>query len=377
MVAERLEELDSLRGLAALSVVFHHFLIVLPVVFEDKSALPFLKYTPIHLFWSGGEAVTFFFVLSGFVLSLPFLAGRNVHYPSFLAKRICRIYIPYLIAIGVGLGVLSVAGNQEVVGLSAWVNRIWQYPIDRQMIQSHLVLIGRINNDAIDPVIWSLVHEMRISLVFPLLMLPVIRLNWKINLLIVGGLACAGLFIQHLIAGYPQYWNDCGLSLQYSSLFLVGALLAKNKKKISHTLRIATRPFRILACAIALGLYTYPWWFVHKSKMLHMPIINDFVVCAGVSIIISLALTPGVLSRVLNSRPVVFLGKMSYSLYLYHCLVLLACLHLLYPTFSLSAVWAISFTLTIVVSICGYYVVEVPSIAMGRYLASYMAGKRK
>lgn len=52
------------------------------------------------LFWNGHSAVILFFVLSGFVLSLPFFKGEyKFDYSRYLVKRICRIYIPYLIII--------------------------------------------------------------------------------------------------------------------------------------------------------------------------------------------------------------------------------------------------------------------------------------
>ena len=44
----------------------------------------------------GPEAVILFFVLSGFVLSLPAVNGRPQTYPTFITRRIFRIYVPYL-----------------------------------------------------------------------------------------------------------------------------------------------------------------------------------------------------------------------------------------------------------------------------------------
>ena len=94
---QRLHELDSLRGLAALSVVACHCLKV-------RSGVGFgwllwlLDHTPLGIVRASHEAVIFFFVLSGFVLALPFLSGP-VRYRAFLAKRVCRIYLPYYAAL--------------------------------------------------------------------------------------------------------------------------------------------------------------------------------------------------------------------------------------------------------------------------------------
>ncbi len=82
-------ERDSLRGLAAGSVVIWHFL----MFWVTSSRWHRIVYSPTVFFYTGSAAVLIFFVLSGFVLSLPFLA-RPQPYPAYLAKRICRIYVP-------------------------------------------------------------------------------------------------------------------------------------------------------------------------------------------------------------------------------------------------------------------------------------------
>ncbi len=64
-MTQRYEELDSLRGLAALSVFFSHMYLM----FNESMVSTFLfEYGPFRAFIAGSEAVILFFVLSGFVL---------------------------------------------------------------------------------------------------------------------------------------------------------------------------------------------------------------------------------------------------------------------------------------------------------------------
>src|SRR5579871_5000823 len=92
----RVVSLDALRGLAAATVVLHHSLVVYPQFWAAylpnrilSTPIKVLARTPLHLAWGGLEAVVVFFVLSGYVLSLPFLGQYPPRYLAFAAKRFC------------------------------------------------------------------------------------------------------------------------------------------------------------------------------------------------------------------------------------------------------------------------------------------------
>jgi peptidoglycan/LPS O-acetylase OafA/YrhL len=101
------EELDSLRGLAAITVLIAHysnlFMVQSGPYVRVGEFVQSVRRTPLFAVFAGHEAVMLFFVLSGFVLSLQFLKGKPVDYGSFAIKRIFRIYVPYLIALGVAV----------------------------------------------------------------------------------------------------------------------------------------------------------------------------------------------------------------------------------------------------------------------------------
>lgn len=59
----RIHELDSLRGIAAVTVMFSHYLLIFPAFFSNESndiGVNVMKYTPLHIFWAGHEAVILF-----------------------------------------------------------------------------------------------------------------------------------------------------------------------------------------------------------------------------------------------------------------------------------------------------------------------------
>src|ERR1700704_3301212 len=94
----RFYELDSLRGVAALTVVFHHFSRIC-----SPRVIYFLDRTPFRLLVAGHQAVILFFLLSGFVLTLPYKKNDRLNYGPFLVKRVCRIYLPYLGALALAI----------------------------------------------------------------------------------------------------------------------------------------------------------------------------------------------------------------------------------------------------------------------------------
>src|ERR1700754_945064 len=88
-MAGRLLQLDSLRGFAAMTVVWHHWR-------QAYWATPPRWF--MQPFSAGHEAVILFFILSGYVLSLPVWINRQPRYADYLIRRISRIYLPYVAA---------------------------------------------------------------------------------------------------------------------------------------------------------------------------------------------------------------------------------------------------------------------------------------
>lgn len=354
---KRYEELDSLRGLAALIVVLYHFQMVLP---EHGSFLKLVHPTPLRLLVAGNESVILFFILSGFVLSLPFLQNKRMEYTPFLVKRICRIYIPYVAAIGSAMILCLLFSNGGIKDLSPWFNLQWTSKPDVALILNHFFLIGNYNVYSYDVVLWSLIHEMRISVLFPLLVLMVGKLNWKVTLIIGIMLGLLGGAV-HLVFKDP--YQSFYKTLPYVLMFLVGLLLAKHRKPISDQyakLKPSQKTFLLI-----VGVLAYTYAFLLKNQIL-----VNWTVTLGATIIIVTALFSKRTSSALLIRPLKFMGKISYSLYLFHIPVLLSFIYILYGKIPLGTIFIITFVVSLAVSTVAYYFIEQPSMKLGRSLAS-------
>jgi peptidoglycan/LPS O-acetylase OafA/YrhL len=372
----RFSQLDSLRGLAALTVVLSHFSLVIP----NSEMVTKLKYTPLHIFWGGHEAVIMFFLLSGFVLSIPYFENKQSSYLSFLIKRLCRIYIPYLFSIIIGYVCVVNFSHYGVDGLSAWVNGAWNSTIDFKLLLNHVLFIGDYNNTAMNPVIWSLVHEMRVSIIFPVLMILVLKLNWKTNVLICLVMTFVYYALAYITTNYFGQINMYNISfissIHYASFFILGALLAKNRVVITEIVSKLNRINKIIMFVFAVFSYTYTWWAFPDIHLIHLTIINDWFIGIGSLIFIVLSLSSSTVNSILMLKPIQSLGKISYSLYLLHAIVLLSFVNILYGIIPLWSILVLVFVSSLFIAILSYYFIEINSIKLGKSLVSKMNAKR-
>jgi len=366
---KRFEELDSLRGIAAFTVMIEHFLLIFPLIYHDNDSLllDILKYTPLHIFWAGHEAVIFFFILSGFVLSLPYLSNKGSSYSSYLIKRICRIYIPYLLAVTVAVFARISLYSGEIPGLSEWFNNLWKSELSVELLLGHLIMIGSFKNDAIDPVLWSLVQEMRISILFPLVFYLISKFNWKTNLGICFILSSTWFFLQYKAL---EFETDYFITMHYFSMFVFGGLLARYREAIiSSFWQKLTKNYQALLLCFACLCYTYSEWFFPGIGKIHVAVINDWVIALGVCLFIMIALSAEKVSAVLTKRPFIYLGRISYSLYLLHGITLLTLINALHNWMPIEYILFFSLIGSLAVSTIFYYLVEIPSMKLGRYLS--------
>lgn len=308
----RIKELDGLRGIASLVVLFHHSLLVIPGLaaayfgLEVTGQIPqLLVYSPAHIFWAGTEAVYLFFVLSGIVLAR-MIYSEGFSWQKYYPSRVFRILAPTAIAVLIGaLFVLATAFFQDQA--SPWLQgRNSQYPPSAFM--SDLTLIagtsGRISQ------LWSLQWELIFSLALPLvLLLKSSKLQW-------------GIALQLLLVALGAFTNSAVLT--YLPMFGIGAVLGLNWEKV-----VSFFKFSRVNSSLAFGLNTAllliaivlicAHWIL--QPMIHWDHLQSISVPAaiiGIVVLIGLSVVWKPLSRVFTSSIMTWLGAISFSLYLLH-----------------------------------------------------------
>jgi peptidoglycan/LPS O-acetylase OafA/YrhL len=354
----RLDQLDSLRGLAALAVVFGHCLDVLPAFGTKPYSGPrtwlwvVLKQSPLEVLRDGHAAVLVFFVLSGLVLSMPFLQGRAPAYRVFVIKRVLRLYPPYASALLLAAVLQTAFAARLPRGLSDWLTHAnWAEPLTAQAALDYALMLG--GRISLDNPVWSLDYEMRVSLVLPLLLLPMLRwgaagaIGTGVAMLSVGG------FLLNL--GSPGIPQAVGQTCLYGAMFMLGALLARRTGRLQ-----------------ALRLPSLSLWLLLLAWVIFYVCWRDTMLAAGAAALIAAVLVPGPAQRLCGLAPARFLGRISYSLYLIHVPVLLTLLSALHGILPVPVILLLCPPAAILAGVAFHTIVEAPSHTLSR-----LVGRRR
>jgi peptidoglycan/LPS O-acetylase OafA/YrhL len=369
-VERRWDSLDALRGIAAFLVLTFHcsqvssgFGVKVNLLNPASWLEPWtwLKYTPLRLLVSSGPpAVVLFFALSGFVLSMPFLrARRQPGYAEFAVKRVCRIYPPFAFAVLVSAALYALVQPSPIPALSAWFNEVlWTRPLSADYVGRNLLMTGLHDDMTLDLVMWSLVHELRISLIFPVLFLLTRR--WPAATFaasLLGGLACTAVHGGTDATDLAMSLVDTG---RFVVLFVAGILIAGHMEAIRGAAERLPAWAIPVAWVVGIGLLMAPGPTVFAYY--------NFVWGAGAVLLLAVVVGSPASDRVLSAPPLVWLGKVSYSLYLIHVPLLIAAVHLTYGWLPLGVTIPAVIAASLLCAELMHRFVELPSIRLGRIL---------
>jgi peptidoglycan/LPS O-acetylase OafA/YrhL len=301
----RIRSLDALRGIAAFAVMTSH-------CFGDLGPAWLFAWTPLGPFHDGRASVILFFVLSGLALSL---ARARESWQGFLVRRVVRIWVPFAMAVLAAAGLSLLVPHRPVPGMGEAFNTTWTpgMPTLRTVVD-HLLMLGRRVDTVLDGPVWSLAHELRISLIFPLLLLAQARLPRLVPLMALG----ASVFVASRWGGLfgdvtPWYASTPAGSLQitayYVLFFTFGIGTVLHREAIT---RLVARRRGVLWLA-ALACF----WAVWPSRMA-----TDLLYGVGATLLIWLVMGSARATALLEIPQLQWLGRISYSLYLVHVPVL-------------------------------------------------------
>jgi peptidoglycan/LPS O-acetylase OafA/YrhL len=363
----RISALDGLRGLAAASVVMLHlFSVFLDTSFAEYDSfdrlIKWLTHTPFEIFWGGAQAVPLFFILSGFALHR-MLSGQRMNYCSYAARRVIRLWVPYVAVLAIASVGIYFGGSHTISGQSVWMNSHLGTTLSEEMLVDHVLMLGVFDTRPIDFVVWSLVLELRVSLLFPAIYWAVERFRARDVLGFSLAVSLAASYYQSRTGGSSV---SVVATLGCQAYFVVGAVMSRHVEELRRVYLGLPIAVKATAFAIAIVLYCNC-----------LSISSTYSPMLGATILFAFALCSSAIQAAL-SRPVVrWLGKISYSLYLSHGVVLLLMINLFYPRVSFVEIVLICAPVSFLVATGLYSFVELPAIefsrVMGRRLQSRCA----
>lgn len=338
-------EVDGLRAIAVISVIFYH------------SKFNFFG----HNFFSGGFiGVDLFFVISGYLITSIILKELirtgSLSFKYFYERRIRRI-LPVLLVVAFACSLFAsvylipsrfVDFSKSILFLLGFSSNFYFWKTGQAYGAESGLLKPFLHT-------WSLSIEEQFYILFPIILLFTYKYLKKYLILIL----ILGLVIS---LGLADLWSRNYPSFNFYILptrvweFLAGSVLAciritpNNKDKYK----------RIFFILPSIGFFLVGCSILFFDDKIRHPSFYTFIPISGICLIICFADKKELVTKILSSKPLVAIGLISYSLYLWH-----------YPVFSFSKI--IGFTesnilkeffliiIILLLSVTSYYFIEKPS----------------
>ena len=303
-------DIDGLRAIAVLLVVGYH-------AFPER--IP-----------GGFIGVDIFFVISGYLITVIIVGNLEINhfsFSNFYSNRIRRIFPSLILVLLVGylIGWITLLASEfsdlgwHIAGGSAFISN-WQQIYENGYFDASVEQKPLLH-------LWSLSIEEQFYIFWPLLLW--LAKKYKINLFFMTGLLLLLSFgvniyfskidlVFDFYSPFTRFWellSGAFLAIYLRSKNIQKIILSKNQSILNNLQNTAGYLF------LAIGLYSitktsiFPgWWAV-------LPVIATIM-------IISAGHEAWLNKRFLSSRPLVWLGLISYPLYLWHWL-LISYLHIL------------------------------------------------
>ena len=305
---KRIPALDGLRAVSILFVLLGHFSEIHPRLGTLDSLAK--------------VGVRTFFVISGYLITTLLLREMDVtgtiRLRGFFRRRIFRIAPAFYLYLSV-IAILGLVGAVQVTGRDLWRSAL--YTVDYNLFYSNIV--GHI---------WSLSVEEQFYLLWPVTLLWFgSRKGFRIATAVVILLP----FVRIVQFNFTS--DVAGIGWEFHTVadsIAIGCVLAYTDKWV--------KPWVALACVTTIALSGW----MHLTYAFGQSALNIFIACC---VCWAIRYRP----RILDWRPLVWIGTVSYSIYLWQQL------------FVYSTPFPLNLVLIFGVAALSYYVIEKPMIALG------------
>ncbi|HHF6548316.1 TPA: acyltransferase family protein [Haemophilus influenzae] len=339
-------EIDGLCAIAVISVIIYHL---------NENWL------------SGGFlGVDIFFVISGFLITgiiITEIQQNSFSLKQFYTRRIKRIYPAFITVMALVSFIASVIfiyndfnKLRKTIELAiAFLSNFYL-----GLTQGYFDLSANEN-----PVlhIWSLAVEEQYYLIFPLILILAYKKFREIKVLFIITLILFFILLATSFVSanfYKEVLHQPNIyylsNLRFPEL-LVGSLLAIYHN-LSNKVQLSKQVNNILAILSTLLLFSC--LFLMNNDIAYIPGITLILPCIFTALIIHTTSQNNIVKLCLSNKAIVFIGKISYSLYLYHWIFIAFAYYITGEKQINNQSIAIVIVLTIIFSVLSYYLIEQP-----------------
>lgn len=339
-------EIDGLRAIAIIPVVLFH-----------------LGYTWIP---GGFMGVDVFFVISGYLITALILKEyekNTFRFSNFWLRRIKRIF-PALVFM---ILIMTIVGSYVYYGQE--LNNLGLQSISAILSFANITMWrlagnywGQDANNSLFLHTWSLSVEEQFYFFYPFVLMLLLKKSKKNLVMIIGALAL-GSFLLYIYGNYRYPFATFYLlptrAWELASGCLIGILLFNQNQYAIHS-KVRYLPLLGLFLIIfSYIFYLQNSWFIYY---LIFPVIGSVLIIAFSS------KNDFLVSKLLATKPFVFIGKISYSLYLWHWAIIVLMNHLEFMGGN-SIPFYVTTILISLTSLASYYFIETPTRKMKNILS--------
>ena len=338
-------EIDGLRAIAVISVIIYHL---------NENWLP-----------GGFLGVDIFFVISGFLITgiiITEIQQNSFSFKQFYTRRIKRIYPAFITVMALVSFIASAIfiyndfnKLRKTIELAiAFLSNFYL-----GLTQGYFDLSAN-ENPALH--IWSLAVEEQYYLIFPLILTLAYKKFREIKVLFIITLILFFILLSTSFipaSFYKEVLHQPNIyylsNLRFPEL-LVGSLLAIYH--CSNKIQLSTQVSNILAILSILLLFSC--LFLMNNDIAFIPGVTLILPCIFTALIIHTTSQNNIIKLCLSNKAIVFIGKISYSLYLYHWIFIALAYYITGEKQINNQSIAIVTALTIIFSVLSYYLIEQP-----------------
>jgi peptidoglycan/LPS O-acetylase OafA/YrhL len=310
--SSRLRSLTGMRFIAAFMVLICHIGIVL----VPRVQKPWLSWTEPYFYALGPTGVVFFFVLSGFVLTWAARPGDTGR--LFWRRRLVKIYPNHLVTLGAALALMLIGGHAVTTA-----NTVPTLFLVQSWIPDQEVVLNYASNAPT----WSLACELLFYLAFPALLPLLKKIRAERLWLWMGGVAlliCALPFAALLLPEAPMMTNTDvpWWPLWFTYYFPISRMLEFMLGMLTARIVLSGRWIGLpLVPAILLAGAS----FVVTAGLLPEMYSQTSAIAFFIALLIAAGATADVRGHrtLFRNRTMIFLGEISFALYMVHWLVIL------------------------------------------------------